>query len=416
MKLWTKNYTLITIASTLGAIGGIAGEFALSFLVFDETGSTFSAALVMAIRFVPYFLIPLFFSTWMDRLPRKPFVVIGDIVNGILYGLAGFYLLNYKFSYIGYLGFSLLLASIGAFDDLAYNSIYPNLIPEGMKDKGYAFSATLYPTLRVVVLPLAAALFEAVGVAVILLLQGGLSISAAIIESQIDLVEQKRMGQERFSLKLWWKDILDAYAFLKREKGLRSIYSYLSFANGLHEGYTPLMVAYFRTTPGLTATMYPFFSVCFFFGRLISGVLRYFREVPPKKRFPLVFRIYVAYQMMDVTLLWLPYPVMLANRTLFGFLGNSSATLRRATIQKYIPDEYRARVNAYESMLLTGMSGILSLVVGTLGEFMDYRICMTMMATITIILCFGIVWRNRKAVSYVYENCDIAPEARSTVD
>lgn len=138
MKLWTKNYTLITIASTLGAIGGIAGEFALSFLVFDETGSTFSAALVMAIRFVPYFLIPLFFSTWMDRLPRKPFVVIGDIVNGLLYGLEGFYLLNYEFSYIGYLGFSLLLASIGAFDGLAYNSIYPNLIPEGMKDKGYA--------------------------------------------------------------------------------------------------------------------------------------------------------------------------------------------------------------------------------------------------------------------------------------
>lgn len=43
--LWTKNFTLVTAASVLGAIGGIAGSFALSFFVFDETGSTFASAL-----------------------------------------------------------------------------------------------------------------------------------------------------------------------------------------------------------------------------------------------------------------------------------------------------------------------------------------------------------------------------------
>ena len=412
MKLWTKNFTLIIVATTLGSIGGIAANFALSFLVFDETGSTFSAALVLAIEFIPCFLIPLVFSTWMDRLPRKPFLVIGDLVNGILYALMGIYLLRFQFSYIGYLGFSLLLSSVGAFDDLAYSSIYPNLIPENMKDKGYAFSSTLYPTLRVLMLPLAAVLFEAVGVAVILLIQSGLSVSAAIIESRIDVIEHTRMTRKDFSIKLWWKDIQDAYRFLRQEKGLRSIYAYLSFANGLHDGYSPLLVAYFRTTAGLTATMYSFFSVCFFFGRLLSGIVRYFRQVAPNKRFSLVFRIYLAYQAMDVALLWLPYPLMLVDRGAFGFLGNSSATLRRATVQKYIPDEYRARINAFESMLLTGTAGILSLIVGALGEIMDYRLCMTMMASITILLCFLLIYRNRGAVKTVYETCDIPPEQR----
>ena len=38
--LWTKNFSLLIFASVLGAAGGIAGSYAMSFLVFDETGST----------------------------------------------------------------------------------------------------------------------------------------------------------------------------------------------------------------------------------------------------------------------------------------------------------------------------------------------------------------------------------------
>lgn len=47
-NLWTKNFTLMTSATALGAIGGIVSSFALSFLVFDETGSTLAAALIVA--------------------------------------------------------------------------------------------------------------------------------------------------------------------------------------------------------------------------------------------------------------------------------------------------------------------------------------------------------------------------------
>ena len=35
--LWTRDFTRITAATALGAAGGIISQFALSFLVFDET-------------------------------------------------------------------------------------------------------------------------------------------------------------------------------------------------------------------------------------------------------------------------------------------------------------------------------------------------------------------------------------------
>ena len=72
-RLWTKNFTLIIIAPTLGAMGGVAGNFALSFLVFEETKSTFAAALTAALAFVPAFIIPFFCGTLDGQTSEKTF-------------------------------------------------------------------------------------------------------------------------------------------------------------------------------------------------------------------------------------------------------------------------------------------------------------------------------------------------------
>ena len=74
-RLWTRNFTLLIIATVLGSAGGVASGFALSFLVFDETGSTLAAALLIAMELIPAFILPLFAAPLMDRLPRKPFLV-----------------------------------------------------------------------------------------------------------------------------------------------------------------------------------------------------------------------------------------------------------------------------------------------------------------------------------------------------
>ena len=91
-KLWTRDFTLVTLATILGAAGGIAGEFALSFFVFDETGSTLASALVIAITLFPHTLVPLAVSPFMDRLPRKAFLVGGDLVCGLAYVALGCWL------------------------------------------------------------------------------------------------------------------------------------------------------------------------------------------------------------------------------------------------------------------------------------------------------------------------------------
>lgn len=401
--LWTKNFTLVTVASALGAIGGIAGGFALSFLVFDETGSTLASALILAIQLIPYFVIPLLVAPWMDRMPRKPFLVGGDLLNGVLYGLAGIYLMFGEFSYVGYLGFSLLLSSLGAFDELAYNSFYPKLIPEGMEEKGYAVSAMLYPVMKVVMTPLAAILFENIGVAWLLILQAMLSAIAAAVENCIRIQEQRRMEGERFSLQLWWKDICEAAGYLRQERGLRSIYSYMAVTNGIGSGYSPVLVAFFRTAPGFSVAMYSLFSVAEFLGRSLGGAVQYRMKLPAKKKFGFAFGVYQFYEVMDMCLLWIPYPLMLINRACAGFLGINSATMRHAAVQRYLPERLRSRVNAFENMCIMAASGFFSLVLGAMGEVLDYRVCVTLAAGFSLAVCWLTIWLRRREVRAIYE-------------
>lgn len=405
-KLWTRNFRLVILASAIGTVGAIAGGFALAFLVFDETGSTLASALIVAIQLLPHLLLPVLIAPFMDRLPRKSFLVAGDIANAVLLAGMGLWLLFFNFSYVGYLAVSLLLACIGAVDELAFTSIYPELIPEGAEQKGYAVSSMLYPVLKVIMTPLAAVLLDTLGVAWILIAQSGLSFAAAITESFIHLDETERQHRTPYSLQAWAGDIREAVQYLKEERGLRSIYEYMAVTNGVASGFSPILVAFFRTFPGFTAAMYSAFSVVEFAGRTIGSALQYRIKIPDKKKYGLVFFVYQVYESMDMCLLWLPYPLMLVNRGICGFLGSNSAILRSAAVQRYIPEKLRSRINAFDDVLITAGASVFSLMMGFLGEILDYRWCVTIGGAIAMLASWLLIWGRRKDVRRVYETGD----------
>lgn len=402
-KLWTRDFSLVILATTIGCAGGIAGEFALSFFVFDETGSTFAAALVMAIQLIPYSLVPLAISPLMDRLPRKAFLVAGDIVCGIAYALLGLWLMRFGFSYVGYLAASLVLACLEAVDELAWGSIYPEVIPEGAENKGYAVSSMLYTTMAVIMAPFAAVLLDTIGVPWLLIIQGCCAVAAAAIESFARVREHEREPRKAHGLSGWWADVREAVAYLGQERGLRGLMGYQAISNGLATGYSPLLIAFFRTTPGFSAAMYAWFSGAEFIGRTLGSALQYRVKVPRQRRFGVCLFVYVAYDLMDSCLLWVSYPLMLVNRATCGFLGSNSLILRTAAMQRYIPEHMRSRVNAFQDAYIMAACSAGALLVGALGELLDYRICVTLCGILAIVASVALVWGRRADARKVFE-------------
>ena len=99
----------------------------------------------------------------------------------------------------------------------------------------------------------------------------------------------------------------------------------MAVTNGVSSGFSPILVAFFRTFPGFTAAMYSAFSVVEFAGRTIGSAMQYRIKIPAKKKYGFTFFVYQFYEAMDMCLLWLPYPLMLINRGICGFLGSNSA-------------------------------------------------------------------------------------------
>ena len=106
---------------------------------------------------------------------------------------------------------------------------------------------------------------------------------------------------------------------------------------------------------------------------------------------------------MDMLLLWIPYPAMLANRAAAGFLGINSGSMREAAVQRYIPDELRAKLNAFMEMLISCSMAVLSLAIGALGEVLDYRVCLTLCGMTSMLVCWLTIWRSRRHVRRIYE-------------
>ena len=166
---------------------------------------------MVAIQLIPMVLLPLVVAPMMDRLPRKPFLVWGDLLNGLCYAGAGLFLLHSAFSYTAYLAFSLLVSCLAAFDELAYNSFYPLLLPEGQEERAYTVSAMLYPILKVLMMPLAAVLYDMLGRGTAAAdTRRTVSVLAAFMESRIRVQESRRDQEPLLSLKTWWRDVREA--------------------------------------------------------------------------------------------------------------------------------------------------------------------------------------------------------------
>ena len=399
--LWTKNFTIITLGTVISAVGGVAMGFALSFVVFDHTGSTLMMALFAAASSLPGIILPVLLSPYLDNFRRKPVIVGLDYLSAVLYLLFGLYLLKHTFSLPLYLLFSLACGSIGSVYNLAYDSLYPNLIPEGFAQKGYTVSGMLYPTVTMVMTPVASILYTRLGLGVLCLSEGLLLAAAATVETWIQVEEHTKPGG-KFSFMDYIWDFREGFRYLKKEKGLLRIYGYMPITQGISQATEPLIRAWFRTAPGLNLTMYALFTTAQFIGRTVGGLIHYKFEIPPEKRFSLAYLVYVTYNIMDTVLLWLGFPLMLVNRGICGFLGINSATLRESSVQNYLPDNMRAKVNAVFNMLYALVPTLLTLAVGALGEVMDYRLCVTLVSAAGLLPCYLIMWRGREDVKKVY--------------
>lgn len=378
--LWTKNFTYITTASVLSIIGGEVMNLPLSLLVFEKTQSTMLSAVILICGMLPDVLLSVIVAPFIDKGKKKRWIVGLDTLMMMLYIIMGVWIANHEFQYMMYVVLSLVLGTISVFYRLAYGAWYPSLIPVGFEQKGYAISATIYPLITIVMAPVATFLYETVTMSTLFFLVAGILMISILIESQIE--ENRKVEKQVYTLKQYKEDIKEGFRYLKKEKGITNIYTYMAVSNGTYEGSYIALQAYFQTNPMLSVAMLGFLRSAEMMGRVLSGIFQYRFEIPAKKRFGLTKLVYITYQLADMILLFTPYPAMIVNRFICGGLGNTSATVRETAVQSYLPDNMRARVNAVFNAVFSVGGILFQIFAGMLGERLPYR---------TVIIIMGVI-------------------------
>ena len=400
-KLWTKDFSCITAATVLSAIGGEAMNLPVSLLVFDETNSTFLSALVMVCGMLPDVLFPVLVAPLIDKGGKKNWIVGLDVLLAILYAMMGVWIGTHEFAFGMYLVFTLVVGTISVFYRLAYSSWYPDLIPCGLEQKGYAVSSMLYPVVTIAMSPVAAFLYEKMAMQNIFFMVTGITVLSVLVESNIR--EKRKTGKESYSLHQYGNDIREGFVYLKKEKGIRNIYMNMGVMQGTSEGMGLITQAYYQTQPFLTVTMLGFLISSEMIGRVFGGLLQYKKEIPVKKRYPFTKFVYLFYSAADMIILFLPYPAMLISRFVCGGLGISSATIRETAVQSYLPEQMRARVNAFFNVLFAIGGVLFQFLAGALGQFMPYRAAAVFIGTISIVSILVFIILPDKVNRPVYE-------------
>lgn len=106
---------------------------------------------------------------------------------------------------------------------------------------------------------------------------------------------------------------------------------------------------------------------------------------------------------MELILLFLPYPLMVINRFFCGVLGMTSATLREASVQSYLPSNMRAKVNAVFNVFISVSVIAFQMLAGFLGDIIGYRLVVVLLAGIGLVSIYIFIIKPSEENKKVYE-------------
>lgn len=402
-KLWTKNFSIITIGTIISMMGNAVSNFALGLVVFNNTNSTLLYSLFIILNTIPKVIVPMIAGPFVDSRSRKNIIVNIDTIYGFLFLI---------FSYITYIGFfnygfyiflGIILGSLDSFYHVAYESLYPEFISEGNFSKAYSISSLIYPIANTIMIPIAGFAYEIIGITPLFVFNSVTFFITQGVERLIDAdevhlkIRDKKLGGRR---RAYWDDLKEGIAYIRNEPGLIAITAYFFISNLTSQSTFTLLLPYFTLLDMVRE--YSILMSISTFGRIIGGLLHYRFRYPAKQKFNIALFVYVAISFLEGTMLLTVYPLMAIMNFLIGILGVTSFNIRISGTQNYISPDKRGRFNGMFMMITMLGSVIGQFFSGLLGDIYPIPYVIAGFMVINVIGAFGIMLRNKGHVEKIY--------------
>jgi MFS family permease len=356
--------------------------------------SAFQMGLLGAAAMLPYLLIGLFAGVWVDRLPRKPIMIVADIGRAALLltipVAAITDVLIMEWLYI----VAFLTGTMSLFFDVAYQSILPALIKRDQLVEGNSKLEMSSSTAQVIGPSIAGGIVQVITAPIAIALNGISYLFSAIFLQRISVEEPERSGEARKKRMLG--EIREGLSFVVTHPLLRPITGCGTTHNFSSHAIRAILVLFLSTELGLSPAAIGFIFAAGGVGSLVgaAGGARVSDKVGIG---PAIggMQLLTACCLLVVPLASGPAPVIAGTLMVAQFFHGFSRpiyNIAQVSLRQTItPDALLGRMNASIRFISWGVMPLGALLGGILGEWIGLRMAILALVSMEFLAVLWIV-------------------------
>lgn len=380
-KMWNKNFILLLQGNGFSVFGDILYSIAISFWVYDRTGSTAIMGIMASISmFVTMFGSPIA-GAIVDRSNRKSMIVMMDFIRGlVMFGVA-YFAFQENLSVIMVMFTAFVAAFCHLFFSPSIQTVLVDIIPNKDLMRGQSLNGGIMSLLSLSGRALSGLLLTVFGVPLMILLNGVSFMISAFSELFIEIPPTKKAGTKIHVAQIV-ADIKEGAVATWHDKSLRFLMSGALLLNFLVSGMFSIMLP-FVYSKGFDIVQYGLLMSVFSLSGVVSMMVTGIVQFSYKQRYWVMaigfivsnFVFILGYLMGNFY--WLAIMFFFAN-----FLNTMANAVLNSVLILAIPADKRGMIIGFVMTASTGGVAMSSLAYGFFAEYIP----MTVLAIIGLSL------------------------------
>ncbi|GLV58474.1 MFS transporter [Dictyobacter sp. S3.2.2.5] len=377
--LWThKNFLHLWAGQSISLLGSQVTQLALPLTaVVTLQATAFQMGLLNAFSTLPTLLIGLLVGVWIDRLRRRPLLIIADLVRAILLGSIplAFFLHVLSLPYLYVIAFC--TGGLTLFFDVAHMSLLPSIVsPEQIVD-GNSKLETSRSAAWILGPGLAGWLIQLVSAPVAICVDAISFLASALFISRVDIAEKPRQQQERRPASIR-ADLKEGLLIVVQDRILRTLAlstaTFNFFSSIIDAVYLLYIMRELHFMPSSIGFILAIGSLGFPFGALLAGTA--------SKYFGIGKAIIWSAAISDLAFLlilfasstsMLSFSFLVVAKIITTFTGPITAINQLSLRQMATPDKLLGRVNGTMRFIVQCIYPMGALLAGIAGTVIGLR-------------------------------------------
>ena len=380
-KKWNKNFVLLLQGNGFSVFGDILYSIAISFWVYDRTGSTAIMGIMASISmFVTMFGSPIA-GAIVDRSNRKSIIVMMDFIRGlVMFGVA-YFAFQDNLSVIMVMFTAFVAAFCHLFFSPAIQTVLVDIIPNKDLMRGQSLNGGIMSLLSLSGRALSGVLLIVFGVPLMILLNGVSFMMSAFSELFIEIPPTKKSGT-KIEVAQIVADIKEGALATWHDKSLRFLMSGALLLNFLVSGMFSIMLP-FVYSKGFDIVQYGLLMSVFSLSGVVSMMVTGIVQFTYKQRYWVMAIGFIVSNFMFIlgylmgNFYWLAIMFFFAN-----FLNTMANAVLNSVLILAIPADKRGMIIGFVMTASTGGVALSSLAYGFFAEYIP----MTVLAIIGLSL------------------------------